>query len=49
MLFMAAASTRNPKKHVRQRTIAEELADVVDQLEDYDGTPWWQQVEVRLP
>lgn len=48
MLFMAAACPRNPKKLIRHRTTAEELADVLDQLEDFDGTPWWQDVEDRL-
>jgi hypothetical protein len=48
MLLMSAACPRNPKKLIRNQTIAEELADVLDQLEDFDGTPWWQEVEDRL-
>lgn len=48
MLLMSAACPRNPKKLIRNQTIAGELADVLDQLEDFDGTPWWQEVEDRL-
>jgi tetratricopeptide (TPR) repeat protein len=48
MLFMAAAAPTNPKKLIRTKHIAEELEYVAVQLEEYDGIPWWQELEDRL-
>lgn len=48
MLFMAAACPKHPKKLIRHKRVAEELEDVLEQLEDFDGVPWWQELEDRM-
>lgn len=49
MVMLTAAAPRNIKKHVKHRVVAEELADIVDQLELYDGPPWWRTIEEHDP
>jgi hypothetical protein len=48
MLFMAAAAPKQSKKLIRDRHVAEELADVLAQLEGFVGTPWWRRFEERM-
>jgi hypothetical protein len=49
MMMLTAALPRNMKKHVKHRVMAEELADIAEQIEDYDGDPWWQAIEEYDP
>ena len=48
MAFMVGAYPRNPKKFLRGRRVIEEFDDVMCQLEDFSGKPWWEQVAEDL-
>jgi tetratricopeptide (TPR) repeat protein len=45
MIMLTAAAPKNIKKHLKGRVVSEELVDIVDQLENYDGPPWWQAID----
>ena len=42
MVFLTACAPKNPKKYTGHPRMAEELADVMDQLDSYIGRPWWE-------
>jgi hypothetical protein len=37
-----------PKNLIRTNYIAEELEDVAQQFEEFDGIPWWQELKKRM-
>lgn len=42
MLFLTAHAPKTLKKYIGRPMLAEELADVMDQLDSYIGRPWWE-------
>lgn len=42
MVFLTACAPKSPKKYTSHPRMAEELADVMDQLDSYIGRPWWE-------
>ena len=45
MIFIMTAGPKNIKKHLKNRVIAEELLDISEQIKDYDGPPWWEELD----
>ena len=45
MIFMMASVPKNIKKHLKNRAIADEFYDVAEQIQDYEGPPWWQEFD----
>ena len=45
MIFMMASVPKNIKKHLKNRVIADEFYDVAEQIQDYEGPPWWQEFD----
>ena len=45
MAFIMSAAPKNIKKHLKNPAMAEELFDIAEQIEDYEGPPWWQELD----
>ena len=45
MAFSMSAAPKNIKKHLKNPAMAEELFDIAEQIEDYEGPPWWQELD----
>lgn len=44
-LLLNSLAPNNPKKLLKSPVIAEELADVIEQLESFQGAPWWDRLD----
>jgi tetratricopeptide (TPR) repeat protein len=45
MIFIMTAGPKNIKKHLKNRMLAEEILDISEQIKDYDGPPWWEELD----
>lgn len=45
LVLLKLLAPNNPKKLLKSPLVAEELADVMEQLESYQGAPWWDRFD----
>ena len=45
IIFLAAVSPRDVRNLLRNPKLIEEFEDIVDQLDEFEGDPWWEAFE----